>query len=205
MGEALLLSFFNKIEVNSIIFLLFILLPSSSFAGGIASIDQIGDANSTTLIQGEFENEGIVLQSGDENTAGISQNNPTAGVKNKATITQGSIGSCTGCVATVIQNGSENRAEITQEGERNEANLIQDGGTNNRGEVEQFGDNNLATFDQQGDDNTAFSKQTGNDNAFEITQENSDNFVEINQFNGVGGPVKITQPGNDSIIINQGP
>jgi hypothetical protein len=201
-------SFFNKIEVNSIIFLLFILLPSPSFAGGIASIDQVGDANSTILIQGEFENEGIVLQSGDENTAGISQNNPTAGVKNTATINQGSIEFCTGCVATITQNGSQNTGLITQEGERNEANLIQDG-TNNSGEVEQLGDDNLATFDQQGDDNTAFSTQTGNDNAFEITQELGDNFLQINQSGGAGsgpgGPFKIIQPGGDSIIINQGP
>lgn len=205
-----MLSFIHRIELHSIIFLLFISPPSFLFAGGIASIEQIGEANSTTLIQDDFENEGIVTQSGDNNSAQITQNNPADDSKNQAIVNQGSLEACTGCIATVTQTGSNNFGQLIQDGERNEANLIQDsGGSGNFSLVEQLGNDNQATFNQEGDNNTALSSQTGNENAFEINQLNSDNFIEVIQSGGAGsgpgGPTTLTQTGGGNITIIQGP
>jgi hypothetical protein len=196
-----LISFVNLVAILC-------LIPLPVYSGGIATIEQTGDFNSSLLIQDGFENEGIVIQLGDENTADLSQENPQDQSGNRAFVKQGTIDGCIGCVATVNQVGAGNFVGILQDGEDNETTVNQNtGGDDNLALVGQFGDNNQATFNQEGDNNTGLSAQLGDNNAFVVNQLNDDNFISVNQFGGAGsgpgGPITVTQEGGQSAIIVQ--
>jgi len=197
-------SFALKLIVN--LSILFCLLPLTAHSGGIASIEQIGDLNSSNVTQAGSGNQGTVVQWGEENSADLYQDNSLALLGNRAGVTQGAIAGCIGCIANINQYGSENIAEVIQNGEANRATINQNlGSVGNTARVDQFGDNNQATFNQEGSGNTGISAQVGDNNAFIVNQLNSDNYVSISQNGGAGagGPFTITQDGNSSLLITQ--
>ena len=201
-------SIFNRMAIYVNLIAILCLAPLSAYAGSIASIEQTGDFNSSVLDQDGLENEGIVIQLGDENTADLSQENPQDQSGNSAVVKQGTVGGCIGCIATVNQNGSDNFVGVLQDGENNEATVNQNtGGDDNFALVGQFGDNNQATFNQEGDSNTGISAQLGDNNAFVVNQLNDDNFISVNQFGGAGsgpgGPITVTQEGGGFAVIIQ--
>ena len=198
-----------RLTFNIYLAVLSFILPLPAHAGSIASIEQIGNSNYSTLTQDGFENEGKVVQAGEDNETVLTQENPQDLSGSSAIVEQGVINGCVGCVATVKQTGADNFAGVFQDGEVNQATVDQNaGGDDNFAVVGQFGDNNKATFNQEGDGNTGLSAQVGNDNGFIVNQLNGDNFISVNQFGGVGseesgGPITVTQEGGGFAVIVQ--
>lgn len=200
-------SFIRLISYVNLLIIL-CLIPLPAYSGGIATIEQTGDFNSSVLNQDGLENEGTVIQLGDDNIADLSQENPQDQSGNSAFVKQGTIDGCIGCIATINQNGSGNFVGVLQDGEDNETTVNQNtGGDDNFALVGQSGNNNQATFNQEGGGNTALSAQLGDNNAFVVNQLNDDNFISVNQFGGAGsgpgGPITVTQEGGGFAVIIQ--
>lgn len=112
------------------------------------------------------------------------------------------IGSVPGGVATVLQNGNHNSANISQL-------AVQSGLVpgQNQALITQHGDDNIASIQQDGSANAAEIAQNGVNNEGTVLQMNSGNAFELQQ-TGNGLSIKVEQYGagipGAPVVIKQG-
>ena len=109
----------------------------------VASIDQPGDENTATTRQYGNNGESLITQSG---AAG------TPEVNNVVRVTQDS--GSNNEFSSVIQDGSDNTADVYQDGTNNESWVMQTG-SNHVADVKQYSSDNDSTVTQSGSGNTA--------------------------------------------------
>ncbi|WP_320112646.1 hypothetical protein [Draconibacterium orientale] len=188
----------------------------SSRTGNLdAYIDQLGDGNTATQLQGPHTQQGAtyakIYQNGSDNTA--FQNQVKYG--NSAEIFQGGLGNAANQAQDIDlpldAEGSFNTAYINQSGDYNSADQHQDGWSN-EATIYQEGDGNTATQDQtswvsdayisqSGDDNTATQDQSGKLNSASIDQSASESSATQTQVSLGSRASAVYDPLNDAEII----
>lgn len=180
-----------------------------------AYIDQVGNSNEATQLQGPHSQQGAtyakIWQGGNYNTA--FQNQVKYG--NSAEIYQGGSGNTARQAQDInlslYAEGSFNMAYINQSGDENTAEQHQDGWSNDAW-IYQSGSGNTATqnqvswvsdayINQSGDGNTAAQDQSGNLNSADITQSASESEATQTQVSSGARASAVYDPLNDAVII----
>jgi Curlin associated repeat len=153
------------------------------------TVNQIGRANSLSLVQSGRGHEADVTAQGTFNELSLLQ---SGNGSNRAEITLGGSDN----TGSVVQNSGlagANELEILQSGNANYFSVRQD----NTGALV-----NTLVLNQSGTSNVAELAQNGSDNRLQLSQTNNDNFARLTQ-NGNGLSLSIDQVGGASVTITQ--
>lgn len=175
----------------------------------IASIQQIGDYNSSTVEQDGSQNQALINLVGNSNDATVRQDGASGGSKanidtqgdsNQLRIEQSKVAGFGINAADISLLGASNVLAIIQ-------NYSESSATTAAGDnsviVAQTGNNNQITLDQNGSNNAAKLGQTGNENNMSVSQQQDGNSAEITQ-TGDGLSISVIQSeSGPPVIINQ--
>lgn len=160
-------------------------------------------SSSGTITQHSSNNNAEIDQTG-ENQALIDQGvNSRTGGANRAKITQmdNASGAAMINIAGVVQEGSNNTADVGQSGDRNIALFDQTnnpGGAGNSALVSQTGNDNVLDGTQTGENNSVIANQTGDDNVGDAFQSGNDNRVVLTQTGNANQAAIRQEAGNNN-------
>ena len=158
---------------------------------GVATVDQDGNVNNSSIYQtGKMQDAGV-NQQGDYNDSYISQVGALEG--NRADVDQLAKRDLSDITQISTVTGLTNIATVTQKNDI--ALYIPDDDYNNESTIYQNGDNNEATVSQDGKNEDSYVSQVGADNVADVTQTgNTLNFAYVYQ----------TVDNNDATIVQDG-
>jgi hypothetical protein len=163
-------------------------------------VAQVGDGNRADITQQNSDSLARVVQNGNDNELGLTQNGAAAhkaqigqdGDGNRVTAAQDGDGSTE---LTLVQDGDGNTASILQR----ETSLAESTGA----DILQRGNGNSIALIQNGSDNTASLDQQGDDNAMTAVQLDNGNRLAWSQIGDGLTDLRIEQQGGANLEITQ--